>query len=74
VGAGCGDEVERRWLVQKYQVRYDRPSRTFGVWVWGAPKQRDACVADAFRRETDAYHWINANTTKEDKVYPTIYN
>ena len=57
-----------------YQVRYDRASRAYDVWMWERLPDRtrhEEQVARLFRRETDAYQWINAHITKGDKVYST---
>jgi hypothetical protein len=59
--------------MRRIQVRYDRPTRTFEVWAWGLPGQRDTRVATSFRHECDAYQWINQNCTRQDRVYPTLH-
>ncbi|HOS93234.1 MAG TPA: hypothetical protein PLD23_17275 [Armatimonadota bacterium] len=61
-------------MPSKYQVKYDQASRTFGVWRWTDLPRRAQPVAQQFRRESDAYEWIRQNTTREDKVYPTLFN
>jgi len=61
-------------MPMKYQVKYDQCSRTFAVWRWDELPRKAQRVAQAFRREGDAYEWIHQNTSREDKVYPTLFN
>jgi len=58
----------------KYQVKYDQCSRTFAVWRWDELPRKAQRVAQAFRRKDDAYEWIHQNVSREDKVYPTLFN